>query len=346
MTRTGIKLDLDVGDFVSNAGRARGAIASLESEMEKAEKEGRMDDYGKLAFQKERLEARNTGFERDVKSLAGNPQFQSTNSNGATVLKMDAEYATVLKDLNTNLKKLYAKYDEALQSGDTVTAQGLFPEIDKTQGKISKTIEEANAPAMSKTTQGAIKAIGIGQIASAINEGFSRWAGSLDRSGIVNQYGSGDILGGRISEQRRQADLYGGIAQAGAGLAGAVIGTIIAPGVGTMLGGTIGGAVGKAADTGLHVGPNKDATEAAYTGLWQQRSAESMNLAALMEGPKQVREAFKIAADAAAEFGYSAEEGMDAIKQAAQQGLTGKKAVEAAKQVYQYSEAPGQTGGL
>jgi hypothetical protein len=192
-----------------------------------------------------------------------------------------------------------------------------------------------------------MKAIGINNIANAINDGFARWAGSLDRSGIVNQYGNGDILGGRISEKRRQADLWGGLAQGGLGLLGSLFGVTpwgLASG-GPLVWGSIGTAGGKAIDTGLHLGPNKEATEAAYAGLWQNRSVDAMELAANLGSPNEIREAFKTAADAAAAFGYSAEEGMDAMKQAAQQGLGGTEAKEAARQVFDYERRTGADRG-
>ena len=99
MTRTGIKLDLDVGDFVSNAGRARGAIARITEEMKKAEKEKRHEDYAKLSIQKTHLETQNFGFERDIKTMTLNPNFQTATSNGTTILKMDSEYGQRLKGL-------------------------------------------------------------------------------------------------------------------------------------------------------------------------------------------------------------------------------------------------------
>jgi len=355
MTRSDIKigLGLDVGNLLSNARQAEGALSSITDkmrEMDEARSKGDTVDenlYGQLAFHKMRMEAQNSGFGRDIKSLASNPNTQTTTANGTTVLKMDAEYATRLRDIGDSLKKLYAQADEQLRSSSPDSATDTFSQIDKLQNERRKVMGEINAPPMDKTAQGALKAIGVGQIANAINEGFSRWSGSLDRSGIIGQYGSGDIMGGRIAEQRRQADLNGGMVQAFSGVLGSVIGALI-PGAGpagAMLGGTLGSAAGKALDTAFHIPISGESNEAAYAGLWQQRSTDAMKLAAQMGDPKQVREAFKIAADAASEFGFSAEEGMDAIKQATQQGLTGKDAIAAVKQVYQYERSTGADRG-
>jgi hypothetical protein len=340
MTRTGIKLDLDVGDFISNAGRAKGAISNITEAMNKAEKEGRYDDYGKLAYQKERLQGQSSSIDRDLRTLAVNPRFQTTTANGTTVLKMDSEYATRLKDLNDNLKKLYAKYDEALKNGETVTAQGLFPEIEETQGRLHKTLGEANAQPASKGMQDAMKAIVFGQIANSINDGFKLWANSLDRSGIINAYGSGDILGGRIAEKQRKADIWGGGAQIALGTAGAAATAVGHPEIGIGL-----VTLGKLIDTLVQAPVKEEKTEAAYAELWQQRSADAMSLAALTGDPKLIRDAFKTAADAAAEFGYSAEEGMDAMKQAAQQGLSKEDARKATEQVFRYERNTGADRG-
>ena len=69
MNRIGIKIDLDTGDLVSSADRARQSIAGLTDEMKKAQKEGRYEDYVKLSFEKDRLQGRTSGFERDIKTL-------------------------------------------------------------------------------------------------------------------------------------------------------------------------------------------------------------------------------------------------------------------------------------
>ena len=600
MTRTGIKIDLDVGDLVSNAGRARGAISALADAMKKAEQEGRSDDYGKLAYEKEKLQGRSAGFERDVENFTSNPRFQIQTPNGTAVFKLDTEYAELIKGQMASMRQLAEAYEEAVKTGNIAKAQGISPQIERQQDDFHKIVEEirgspaiktpstiispspysvasaddplprqqsndvtfkqegrlARSPAqtehnrdlqptlfpleeiprnpvrpedtnadhrpelppveempripaapegadtvrrpepghpirgedgisqsiggfvssaaaarqiilnidkeiekaqkagdelkvgqlyytkqrmntvheqlerdtntltggqqyrqimdkqaagqvlskreeayvshldllndaLKKNTaalldaaksgdadellkqapqisrsiddfqritgtadpskargmQDAVKAIGIGQIANAINDGFSRWAGSLDRSGIVNQYGSGDILGGRIAEERRQADLEGGILQSVLAIGGTALGFALGGPGGAMLGGTLGGGAGKAIDTALHIGPNKDATEAAYAGLWQQRAAPAMELAALQGTPEKIRDAFKTAADAAAQFGYSAEEGMEAMKEAARQGLGGEEARQVMQQSMAFERGTGADRG-
>ncbi|MDR2484178.1 MAG: hypothetical protein LBD55_02140, partial [Treponema sp.] len=266
MNKVGIELSVETSGIAS----AERAVESLTQAMKQAKAEGRDEDFVRLQIQRDTLAASTSGFKRDTQKLFSEPRLQTTTSSGATVLKMDSDQATVFKDLNTTIKKLTSVYVDQVNNKDFHGAQETFSQIQQKQGEYKKAVDEATAPPMSKSAQDAIKAIGIGQLANAINDGFARWAGSLDRSGIINQYGSGDIMGGRLSEKRRQADLWGGLAQTGLGLAGGIIGLTPA---GAFIGGPMGGAMigsaaGTAINTGLHAGVNKEATENAYAGLW------------------------------------------------------------------------------
>jgi hypothetical protein len=345
MTRTGIKLDLDVGDMVSNAGRARGAISALTDAMKEAEQKGNWDDYNRLSFDRDRLQSRNTGFERDLRALVDNPRFQTKAADGTTVLKIDAEYAASFKSLTDSIKKLTIEYEEAVKTNDFSKTRELAPQIERQQADLHKVMEDANKPTGIQAMAGAMKAIGVNQIANAINDGFSRWVGSLDRSGIINQYGGGDIWGGRIAEERRQADFTGGILQSVLAIGGTALGFALGGPGGAMLGGTVGGGAGKAIATGLQGPINNEASEAAYAGLWQNRSGQAMELAAIMGTPGDVRGSFKTAADTAVRFGYSAEEGMEALKEAARQGLGGQEAADITSRVFDYERRTGADRG-
>jgi hypothetical protein len=345
MTKLGIQLDVESGGFISGIAASERSVESLTQAMKKAKAEGRDEDFVRLQIQRDTLAASTTGFKKDTEKLFSEPRLQTTTASGASVIKMDADQATVFKDLNSTIKKLTGVYVEQINNKDFQGAHETFSQLQQKQGEYKKAVDEATAPPMSRGAQDAIKAIGIGQLANAINDGFARWTGSLDRSGIINQYGSGDVMGGRLSERRRQADLWGGLAQAGLGVAGTAAGFFLGGAGGSLLGGTLGTAGGKAIDTVLHKGVNKEATESAYAGLWTQRSSDAMELAALMGNPNRVREAFKTAADAAAAFGYSAEEGMDTMKQAIRQGMNGDRAREVTEQVFQYERGTGADRG-
>ncbi|MDR0507764.1 MAG: hypothetical protein LBH32_13255 [Dysgonamonadaceae bacterium] len=70
-----------------------------------------------------------------------------------------------------------------------------------------------------------------------------------------------------------------------------------------------------------------------------------MQLAALIGEVNNLRGAFKTAANAAAAFGYSAEEGMDAMQEAARQGISGNKAVDITRQVFNFERNTGADRG-
>ena len=526
MTRLGLRVELDVNDMISNAGRAQKAISAITDAMKKAEQEKRIDDYGKLAYEKQKLQSQNAGFERDVQNLTSNPRFQTQAPNGSTIFKIDAEYAGLIKGQMAAMKQQTAKLEKATKTGnidqvqkfisqiarqqedfhktlkrisgspkaqegtDTVKAPNgnrvpeLAPQVPRQQEDFHKTIggfissatiakqvilnidkaiekakkadddskvgqlyvtkqqvntahekiehdtrsltssgqplqrimgkqvtgqvlskrEEAyishldllndtlkkntsvlleasktgDAEEMLKQTphvmtqveglhqvaqQGTsatdkgsmkdvVKTIGVNQMVNAVTDGLSRWVGSLDRSGIVSKRGSGDVIGANIDELRRQANLKSGIGQSAGGIAGGIAGALIGsiiPGLGTVAGSAIGGSLGSGAGKlfGLsdEAKANKQATDKAHSDLWQNRSGQTMELAALQGSPSRVREAFSIAADAAARFGYSAEEGVDAMKQAAQQGLSGAAVREVTERVFTYERSTGADRG-
>jgi hypothetical protein len=316
--------------------------------MDKAKKAERWEDYDKLQMQRDSLSAGAAGFKKDAQSLFSDPRYHTqTASGGVSGIKMDKEQAAIFEGLTDSIKKLTAKYDEQIGRNELKEAGETLGQLQQKYKEYNKEVAAATAPTGMQVAQNAVKAVGIGQIANAINDGFARWISTLDRSGIVNQYGSGDILGGRIAEERRQADLWGGAAQSGLGIAGTAFGATpwgLATG-GPLVWGTVGAGLGKLTDSLLHIEPNKDATEAAYAGLWQNRSGEAMELAAVMGSANDVREAFKTAADSAAKFGYSAEEGMDALKQTAQQGLSGGDAVAVTERAFDFERRTGADRG-
>jgi hypothetical protein len=151
MTDLGVRLRLDAGDFISGAGRARDAMAALSAAMEQAEQEGRADDYGKLAYERERLRPRVEGFERDIRSVTENPRFQTQGPHGAA-LKIDGEYLELIKRQIEAMSRLAADYEDALKSGDIARAQNVSPRLERQQEDFHKIVsgsgreEAAQAP--------------------------------------------------------------------------------------------------------------------------------------------------------------------------------------------------------
>jgi len=323
-----------IGGFMSNAELTKEAVRSLEAQIKKA-KETDDPKLGQLYYAREKLNSASMGLDRDTGNMLKNPKFQQIvdkQAAGKTFTKSEEKYIANLDLLNDSMKKNTAALLDTIKTGNSEELIKQMPQMEAQAKEFHKAANEGITGIGS--AQGAIKTLIFGQIANGISEGVSRVVSSLDRSGIINQYGSGDIMGGRIAEERRQASLKGGITEtATSTLGGALMlsGNPYAMAAGAAL--SLGG---KLFSTLLQKGPNEEATDVAYAGLWQQRSADAMNLAALMGNPNMVRDAFRIAADAAAKFGYSAEEGIDAMNQAIRQGLDGDKAREVTEQVFDY----------
>jgi alkylhydroperoxidase/carboxymuconolactone decarboxylase family protein YurZ len=329
MTHIGIKLSLDTGTFISNAEAAKSAISDLDKEIEQAKKDGDKAKVGDLYVAKQKMMTTSEGFDRDIKALTKNPMYQQVMNkqmSGQALSKGEELFMKRLDASAAATKKLTETIQEAIKAGNTEDILKQTTDLSvqaRDFHKVAAGID--NKTEGQGGTENVLKTIGLNQIAGHFNDALSSIVNSLDRSAIVNQYGSGDIMGGRISEKRRQTDLIGGLLQTGLTVGGSVLGGVLFGPGGAIAGGSAGNAAGQALNTLAHAPANLEATEAAYAGLWQNRSGQAMELAAIMGDPSKVRDAFKTAADAAAEFGYSAEEGMDAMKQAAQQGLSGEE---------------------
>jgi hypothetical protein len=322
MIRTGIKVELDVGDVVSNAGRARSAIASIDEAMKKAQSEKRFDDYGRLAYEKDRLQSRAAGFDRNVRTLANTPKMQGTGANGQPVFKMDSEYASLIKSQIDTEKKLIASFEAAVKKGDVDEAMSVSSQLEKLQKEFNKTVGEATGTGKAQSkTDDALKSMFAQQMVNAINSGLQLWVSSADRTGIINSLGNGDIMGAQLAERQRRSNIWSGgleitgaVAQ-GVGMAFGPVGIGIGTGVNLLT---------KLASSYVQKNQKEEANKVAYAGLWEGQKDQSLNLAAMLGDPSRVRKSWEEAARMAAEFGYTAEEGMEALKQAASQGLDGR----------------------
>ncbi len=199
---------------------------------------------------------------------------------------------------------------------------------------------------MGKGLKGFVKTLGLEEITKTVTNVANTWAQSLDQSSIINQYGSGDIMGGHIADQRRKTERNSGITKEALKIGGAAAGFIFGGGLpGLAAGGKAGEFLGDIIKSVMEAKDNKEATEIAKGALWQERSGSAMNLAAVVGDPNGIRSSFRTAADVAAEFGYSAEEGMDAIRQSALRGLSQKDATTTARQVFDYERRTGADRG-
>ncbi|MDR0290038.1 MAG: hypothetical protein LBI06_03815 [Treponema sp.] len=346
MTRVGIKAELDIGDINAKAGQLRGALHTIGEAMKQAETDKRWDDYGKLAYEKEKLQGGAAGFEKNIRTFANNPKFQGTGPNGQPVFKIDQEYATLIKDQTAAIKKLTAEYMQAINDGDLTKAQELSPQIEKQQNDFKKLVESLTSKPGGGAAGEAVKSIALNQVVSAIKSGMDVWVSSLDRTSVINSLGGGDVLGGSLAErQRRTAQTTGILNTAGATAQG--VGLALAPFTGgiSLLVGTGVNLLTNVASSLTEAGQKKYANRIAYSSLWDDQKDQAMSFAAVMGNPSEVRPAWKQAADAAAGFGYTAEEGMEAMKAAAQQGLDGATLREAVADIFRYERATGADRG-
>jgi hypothetical protein len=298
-----------------------------------------------LFYARERLAASASGFARDVGTIpksAGYQKITDKQAAGKTLTRHEEAYITRMNALNDTIKKNTAALLQSIQAGDTEAVIRQTPEITRSVDEAGKAAGRENAPDAARDTRNAARAIGTGQVLNAVSDGFSRWVDSLDRSGIVGKYGSGDIIGAKIDEKRRGANFWGGIAQGGLTIAGAAAGTLIGN---PIAGAAVGSFAGNAVRSALNIEPNLDATKKAYADLWQSKIKDAMELAALKGTPGNVRGSFTQAASAAARYGYSAEEGMATWKDVARLGVTGSAAGETVKSIFQWERGTGADRG-
>lgn len=345
MDRTGFKIGLDVGDAVASAARLKSAISAVKDELNKAKKEGRAGDQGRLSYELERLKGQSGTFDRDIKTLS-KFNLSGSQTGGGPSIKIDGEYKNLLKEQVKSANKLASAYEEAIKSGNLDKAQSITPQLAGTVDNFHKTVQSAaSAGSESRETREGVKALSLDKVLNAVTSGVSRYVDSLDRSGVVSKLGSGDIMGAKIEEDRRQANLWGGAAQSVLSIAGTAIGG--------PAGGVIGGAVGSLIHSALNIDPNLAATNEAYAKKWEGQAPEAITLNAMLgrgggtieENTNKMREVFDVAANSAARFGYSAEEGMEMMKQAAEQGLGTADAASSAQSVFAYERGTGANRG-
>ncbi|MDR0685795.1 MAG: hypothetical protein LBF83_11810 [Spirochaetaceae bacterium] len=99
---------------------------------------------------------------------------------------------------------------------------------------------------------------------------------------------------------------------------------------------------------------NEMATGEAYAKNWERQAPAAMELTGLLgkyggteeENTRSIRRTFENAANAATEYGFSPEEGMAQVKQAAYQGLNERQALDAARDVFNFERGTGADRGV
>jgi len=338
MNHIGIKLSMDAGGLISSAAAAKQAVRDLDREIEQAEKKGDRRKVGELYFAKQKMSAVSEGFQRDINNYAKNPIYQQImkkQESGQALSKKEEQYIDRLDKLSDSMRKNTEALLKSKETGDMAKIHQDVSQFDKQAADFHKI---ANPNAEKENQNNWLKGLGLEKIFSAINQGLSVWAGSIDRSGIISQYGSGDIFGGRLAEKERVARRNSGIVETVGGVAGA--GLSFVPGVGIPLGmATV--AVSKMISTLITASTAYLKNDVAYASLWDQQSKEAMNLAALKGNPSDVRGTWREAADTAQDYGFSASEGMDLTKQFVMQGVDSWNARDLADQVFKFERSTG-----
>jgi hypothetical protein len=321
---------------------------------------GNWEQVAKLGMAKDTLRGIMGQYDRDGKMEAK--------------LKADPEFASQLKEIRDALKGTIAALDEAAASGDYEKVDQLTGQARQLQGVSHKTVQEAAALPDSKKARDAALASFLNvqtaqQIVGAATGGINTYVSHLDRSGIVNAMGGGDVMGARIEELHRSAAeksaLWGSVGRIGGGILGTLGGLALAPFTGgsslmlaaggAAIGSTLFGAAGDLVGT---LGDEKKAremtTDEAYAKLWERQAPAAMELTGVLgkygafppeENSRILRRTWENAANTATEYGYSPEEGVEQVKLAAGQGLDERQALDAARDVFAFERGTGADRG-
>ena len=278
-------------------------------------------------------------------------------------VKADPEFASQLKEIRDALKGTIVAMDEAAAARDYEKVDQLTGQARQLQGVSHKIIGD-NLPSMeTKAASNALlHAMSIHQITGAVNTGIQTYVAQLDRSGIVNAQGSGDVMGAKIEELRREGAKESGIGESVGGIAGGLGGGLLslligAPQLAPLFvsgGATLGNFVGGLFGMDENIEANKMATDEAYAKLWERQAPSAMRLTGMLGGyggtPEEnslsIRRTFENAAKTAAGYGFSQEEGVEQVKQAAQQGLDERQALDAARDVFAFERRTGADRGV
>ena len=312
----------------------RGTARALEARIKEAEKGGDAVEAGKLRYARSQAEATADSLGKDMGNMLKDPrllQIMEKKAGGQALTRGEEEHLARIDGLTGELRK---NTEALLSASNEGGADDLLRHSSKVGGGAAEIRGIGAEDGLGPGAQGAMKGMmkGLGKLGlaagavSALAGKLGTWVAHQDRSGIVQQLGSGDARGAHLSEMRRDADRRSNW-------------TNWIPIFGNML------------RPLYDLRANRQATDNAKADLWDARADQSMELAAAFARPgglinsNAVRGAFDAAADAAARFGFSAEDGMAAMRQAAEQGLSMARAEALARQVFEYERATGADRG-
>jgi hypothetical protein len=265
------------------------------------------------------MTGRAAGYDRNMNTLAN--RFQGIGANGQPVFKIDQRYADLITKQIDVMKKLNESYLTALSGGKTDEAMSLSTQLGEQQRNFDKLVEKATGTgAEDKKKDDVVRGIGFNQVTGMLSQALETIIHARDRTAIMQAYGSGDAIGGQYAEFERGANIahgVGGLLKSSGGIAAMFGGPF-----GMVAGGILSG-TGIAVDLITKWIEAGEKNKAVGAQLWDQASPNAMQLAALTGDPNNIRPSFARAAKMGAEWGYSADETMASLKEAAYQGLDG-----------------------
>ncbi|GMO51970.1 MAG: hypothetical protein Pg6C_17120 [Treponemataceae bacterium] len=371
-----VKVGLDAGDLYVTGARIVATFKEIDRAIAEAEKEKNVDLAGRLAYEKDKLQGATFGFQQDVKTFTGSAKYQeyaALKADGKDVSKFTADqsFMSALKSMeesNKALKETMDRLCEAAAKGDFEAVQAANKAAIQEMNRFHQAAGQAAEPegGAGKAALATFMNVQTAQqIIGAVESGIKTYVAHLDRSSIINQQGSGNIVGAEIEELHRSAaeasQFWGTLGRIGGGILGGVAGFFIGGGPmgaagGAALGSSLLGSAGDLVGTlGDEKKANEMATREAYSQLWERQAPAAMELAGLLgrygrgetreeieaNNTRAIRDSFSAAAGAANEYGYSAQEGMEAVKQGARQGLGEGDAVAAAKKAFAFERGTG-----
>jgi Skp family chaperone for outer membrane proteins len=226
------KVGLDVGGLLANSSRGVAALKEIDRAMEEARKKGDHDLFGKLAYEKEKLQTGISGFQQDVKAFSNSAKYQEYTtlvSKGQDVSKFtnDREFMARLKSLEETNKAL----EKALNGVREAAEKGDFEQIQQANITAGQELDRFHHQTAGQTAMPGAGNAGLAtflnvqtaqQIVGAVTSGINTYVPHLDRSSIINRQGGGDVMGAQIKELHRSAaeksQFWGSVGRIGGGI--------------------------------------------------------------------------------------------------------------------------------
>jgi hypothetical protein len=263
--------------------------------------------------------------------------------------KIDKEInKEIIQNFEETVKNLSSAMQEAIQNNSPEEVIASFindlHEAGKALDQFRSTAKGKGHPSQESPQQI------LGKVFENIGKASDLLVSSMNRAPIVRRQAAGDWVGSQIEEKRKTAEqiegwgsLVSNVLGGAAAVAIPVFGVPI--GIGISAGGN---ALSKGIANISRADANKLETREAYIQAWEAQLPEALQTSALLKGTSSsehtntgnIRDTFMKTAQATTKYGYSVEEGMHVVQEAARQGL-GTESIPTAERIFQYARATG-----